>query len=966
MSGLAEAAALLADSETAPGGVAPRLAWLSVDGFGALCGVEIELSRSGLTLLLGPNETGKSTLFDFLAAVLFGFPRRTSPRFRPPVNGGRHGGRVGLVDAAGGTWVLERHAGPGRKAALTRPDGSAGDGSELAHLLGGASAELFRAVFAVDLDDLRQLDGVSSDEVREVLFSSSILGRRRSATDATKQLEVQREALVRPRSGGEGNELAATLRQARAALAEARDAASLYVDLREHAESLEAERREVEAARLATDRELKDVELLQACWASAVERDQAAQRLSQVPPLADDELRVVALGPRLEQLSARLSGHEERAAKHAELLARRCSLARSVSEREAGLALSGLAGASRLPRFDLTEAGDYLHQLSDELVAGRARLQGADEVLARAEDQAAAVANASGEERGDLASAEGLEARRSCMKELRGWLAEADRLSADVERAAASARGDARDDRTASRTVTTSLLASVAVGLGAVAVLGALRAQPLLAAVVGVAAAVVGSLALWLAREPRRRSRERSRDGGDEAGTLERMRSERLARLEEAKRRSAELAAGLGIELPVSSVVLERAADDVERRLELSRRAEAAERQSAEAARSAAEARRRREHARQSLSQTEASLRRFAALHGLPEQAEAVDLRHLVEQLDDLWERQEALERVAAELESTGGSISRFEAEALRVAEGCGVATPSSTGSAEDLRQLLEAAAESVRRLRARAEQRSELERTVASAERELDRVMGRGERVDELRLRLDSGQVRDWELDSESASNRLRDLDEAHEQLVRQHETVTRRLEELARSSDVPRLELDCSELEERLKMVLRRHLVLSAARFLIQGTLRRYEEERQPAVLERAAEHFGRVSSGRYVRLAVDPGADGTKPSLRAFQANGRVIEATDLSRGAMEQLYLCLRLGLAESFADRYVPLPVVLDDVLVNFDPGRADAMLAELAETATRHQVVLLTCHPHLARLVANRVAGASVVHLAAC
>jgi len=33
------------------------------------------------------------------------------------------------------------------------------------------------------------------------------------------------------------------------------------------------------------------------------------------------------------------------------------------------------------------------------------------------------------------------------------------------------------------------------------------------------------------------------------------------------------------------------------------------------------------------------------------------------------------------------------------------------------------------------------------------------------------------------------------------------------------------------------------------------------------------------------------------------------------------LCLRLGLAETFAERSEALPLILDDVLVNFDPGR---------------------------------------------
>ena len=78
--------------------------------------------------------------------------------------------------------------------------------------------------------------------------------------------------------------------------------------------------------------------------------------------------------------------------------------------------------------------------------------------------------------------------------------------------------------------------------------------------------------------------------------------------------------------------------------------------------------------------------------------------------------------------------------------------------------------------------------------------------------------------------------------------------------------------------------------------------------------------------------------------------------MSRGTIEQLYLCLRLGLADSFAHRSVSLPIVLDDVLVNFDPDRAAAVATELAATAGSHQMVFLTCHPHLAEMMLRAAA----------
>ena len=82
-----------------------------------------------------------------------------------------------------------------------------------------------------------------------------------------------------------------------------------------------------------------------------------------------------------------------------------------------------------------------------------------------------------------------------------------------------------------------------------------------------------------------------------------------------------------------------------------------------------------------------------------------------------------------------------------------------------------------------------------------------------------------------------------------------------------------------------------------------------------------------------------------------DGRSLPVEALSQGGREQLFLCLRLALAHSYAQRGAALPMVLDDVLVNFDEERAKAAAALLRDFAEGgHQVLVFTCHEHLARL----------------
>ena len=88
-----------------------------------------------------------------------------------------------------------------------------------------------------------------------------------------------------------------------------------------------------------------------------------------------------------------------------------------------------------------------------------------------------------------------------------------------------------------------------------------------------------------------------------------------------------------------------------------------------------------------------------------------------------------------------------------------------------------------------------------------------------------------------------------------------------------------------------------------------------------------------------------------LRVDDAEGRSMPVEVLSRGTREQLFLSLRLALANCYARRRAPLPLVLDDVLVNFDAERAKAAAAVLRDfAAAGHQLLIFTCHEHILRL----------------
>ncbi|OYW24681.1 MAG: hypothetical protein B7Z49_02610, partial [Hydrogenophilales bacterium 12-63-5] len=73
---------------------------------------------------------------------------------------------------------------------------------------------------------------------------------------------------------------------------------------------------------------------------------------------------------------------------------------------------------------------------------------------------------------------------------------------------------------------------------------------------------------------------------------------------------------------------------------------------------------------------------------------------------------------------------------------------------------------------------------------------------------------------------------------------------------------------------------------------------------------------------------------------------------------QLFLALRLAAIEGHLDQGEPLPVIVDDILIQFDDEAAAATFKVLADLAQRTQVLFLTHHVHLLE-VAEAAIGAA-------
>ena len=181
--------------------------------------------------------------------------------------------------------------------------------------------------------------------------------------------------------------------------------------------------------------------------------------------------------------------------------------------------------------------------------------------------------------------------------------------------------------------------------------------------------------------------------------------------------------------------------------------------------------------------------------------------------------------------------------------------------------------------------------------------------------------------------------------------------LEQLAGEEESSALRIRRNVLMEQLQEQAREWSRLTIAREILRRTQQKFEQERQPSVIQHAEEFFGDVTGDRYQRLYAPIG----QQTITVIDEAGHDKSPFQLSRGTREQLYLALRFGLIREFGEHAEHLPVVVDEALVNFDAERAHFAASAFSELSDTNQVLVFTCHRTIADMFAD--IGANVIDI---
>jgi uncharacterized protein YhaN len=296
-------------------------------------------------------------------------------------------------------------------------------------------------------------------------------------------------------------------------------------------------------------------------------------------------------------------------------------------------------------------------------------------------------------------------------------------------------------------------------------------------------------------------------------------------------------------------------------------------------------------------------------------------------------------------------AVGRFEQLASEIGVDAG-------GSPDALPSLVRAAKAEALETREAERARDEIAQELKEARRESEGAHARFKSAthdyDEVLSRAEAST--DVELES-AAAGAQQEADEARDRvelLTEERAKTVGSLGDEEREDRQAALSLEVARVTEELRVAVTEYTTLELAARLLTATLDVYERERQPGVVRRAEEMFATITDGRYERLTspvgttFDPYIEG---SVGAAKGKER------LSTGTAQQLYLALRLAYLESLTDSPVALPILMDDVLVNFDEERRDETARLLVEFAKARQTVFFTCHEATAETLSAAATG---------
>ncbi len=871
---------------------------INIDGFGIYNQFSLALPGKGIHIFLGENEAGKSTLLKFLRYTLFGYPRQLEQRM-PPLRGGNHAGRVKALMANGDEATFERDGKD--KIKLVCNNSETTDPTSWNQLMGNASADLFNKVYAFTLDELIDLSSLQASGMEDKLFSLGLGLGNVSLFEIEKNISRQTDEIYKSRGKSAISLMVEEIKESRGQIQQIQNHINQYKELESNIKTLEKEVNVESAGLVAHRKELAKYEVLLRCYDAYLAFRRADEALTQLPPLAKLPENGVQLMERaLEQkteITEKLRQIEDGTIGQPGL----STINRQLNETEVNA--GWLENSEKIEYIRLNLA--RYQQAVKERMEESDRLKQLDASIS----QTITSKINDGWNEQDVAAFGNIPAHESRLEQFTTAL----QKITDEKRDWESQEKALMSQQGTFNTQAIARLLSLVFALGSAPLFYYRLFFPATVLLVIALVFLVGQRA-FVKSNPLKPIRQKIKQlAEEEAALIEKYRLwlHRELKLSPQLSFDATKTAFQTIGFLKDQVI-------------------------------------QRDRLRQKIQQERLpyiydyegkvnGLKEHLAKDPGSEQIELVALS-IISEWDKTKMQLERIKKMAGELERLKNdqqlALSKLQQTGETIEN---LFSAAQVSNAEEFFGLY--------RINNQIENQTGVRQ---SAIEKIETVAGFGKSSEIISLLMATDKP-----SLEIKTEELKQTVLASEQnLARLHNLMGAATKEKERISGQSELSMAMTELEIRKQNLhnLYKDWLAGQVALKILGTVKGvYEREKQPSVIRNASGFFNQITGGVYTGLRAS--IEGRDVAVVDKAGVSRTIN--QLSRGTREQLMVCLRLGYIQEYETRSEPLPVIVDEVMVNFDPARARKAAKVLHSFAANRQVLLFTCHPNTIELFQN-------------
>lgn len=162
--------------------------------------------------------------------------------------------------------------------------------------------------------------------------------------------------------------------------------------------------------------------------------------------------------------------------------------------------------------------------------------------------------------------------------------------------------------------------------------------------------------------------------------------------------------------------------------------------------------------------------------------------------------------------------------------------------------------------------------------------------------------------------------------------------MEQLEQSTTLNDAKHEYYRLKNKLQEEAKSWAIQQLAITKLKQTKVNFQGRYLPRILEEASSYFSRITAQRYQQIFFSE----QEKILQTIASDGSYYSIAELSQGTKDQLYISIRIALSEMLV-KQTKFPFFIDDGFVHFDRKRAEVVIDMFYQLVIQHQQMFYFC-----------------------